>query len=53
MNNEKADFSAVAKLYQKARPSIPVEIIRFLKEKMTSNGKAWDCGTVMVKQQSN
>ncbi|APC91408.1 MULTISPECIES: class I SAM-dependent methyltransferase [Francisella] len=45
MNNEKADFSSVATLYQKARPSVPVEIIKFLKEKIPSNQKAWDCGT--------
>ncbi|AJI63349.1 methyltransferase domain protein [Francisella tularensis subsp. tularensis] len=45
MSNSNVDFSSVATLYQKARPSVPVEIINFLKQKIPSNQKAWDCGT--------
>ena len=45
MNNGETGFSAVATLYQKARPSIPVEIISFLKEKIPSNEKLGIVGT--------
>lgn len=53
MSNSNVDFSSVATLYQKARPSVPAEIINFLKQKYLLIKKLGTVVLVMVKQQSN
>ncbi|AIT10263.1 methyltransferase [Candidatus Francisella endociliophora] len=41
--NNKPTFNSES--YQKARPSIPVEILNYLKGHISASQNAWDCGT--------